>query len=55
LGPLGTEATSRPIMPAPGEYNGEIDGMIGKGKKGTRKKPASVSLCPPHTSHAART
>jgi hypothetical protein len=32
LGPLGTAATSRPIVPAPGDYDdGEIGGMIGKG------------------------
>jgi hypothetical protein len=32
LGPLGTAATSRPIVPAPGDYDdGEIGGMmIGK-------------------------
>jgi hypothetical protein len=29
LGPLGTVATNRPIMPAPGDYDdGEIGGMI---------------------------
>jgi hypothetical protein len=29
LGPLGTAATNRPIMPAPGDYDdGEIGGMI---------------------------
>jgi hypothetical protein len=32
LGPLGTAATNRPIVPAPADYNdGEIDGMIGRG------------------------
>jgi hypothetical protein len=33
LGPLGTAATNRPILPAPGDYDdGEIDRMmIGKG------------------------
>jgi hypothetical protein len=47
LGPLGTGATNRPIVPAPGDYDdGEIDGMIGRGE------PAPVPLCPPH---AART
>jgi hypothetical protein len=31
LGPLGTEATNRPTVPAPGDYdNGEIGGMIGR-------------------------
>jgi hypothetical protein len=32
LSPLGTAATNRPIVPAPGDYDdGEIDGMIGGG------------------------
>jgi hypothetical protein len=32
LGPLGTAATNRPIVPALGDYDdGEIGGMIGKG------------------------
>jgi hypothetical protein len=32
LGPLGPAATIRPIMPAPGDYDGEIGGMkIGRG------------------------
>jgi hypothetical protein len=32
LGPLGTAATNRPIVPVPGDYDdGEIGGMIGKG------------------------
>jgi hypothetical protein len=30
LGPLGTAATNRPIVPAPGDYDGEIVGMIGR-------------------------
>jgi hypothetical protein len=31
LGPLGTAATNRPIVPAPGDYeDGEIGGMIGR-------------------------
>jgi hypothetical protein len=31
LGPLGTAATDRPIVPAPGDYDdGEIGGIIGK-------------------------
>jgi hypothetical protein len=30
LGPLGTAATNRPIVPTPGDYDdGEIGGMIG--------------------------
>jgi hypothetical protein len=56
LGPLGTAATSRPIVPAPGEYDDrEIGGMIGRGNRSTRRKPAPVPLCPPQTPHAART
>jgi hypothetical protein len=57
LGPLGTAATIRPIVPAPGDYNdGQIGGMmIGRGNRSTRRKPAPVPLCPPQTSHAART
>jgi hypothetical protein len=49
LGPLGTVATYRLIMSAPGDYNdGEIGGMtIGRGNRSTRKKPAPVPLCPP--------
>jgi hypothetical protein len=35
LGPLGTAATNRPIVPAPGDHDdGEIGGMmIGRGTK----------------------
>jgi hypothetical protein len=56
LGPLGTAATNRPIMPAPGDYDdGEIGGMIGRGNRSTRRKPAPVPLCSPQTLHAART
>jgi hypothetical protein len=56
LGPLGTAATSRPIVPAPGDYDdGEIGGMNGRGNRSTRIKPAPVSLYPPQTPHAART
>jgi hypothetical protein len=56
LGPLGTAATHRPIVPAPGDYdNGEIGGMIGRGNRSTRRKPTPVPLCPPQTPHAART
>jgi hypothetical protein len=34
LGPLGTAATHRPIVPAPGDYDdGEIGGMIGRGNR----------------------
>jgi hypothetical protein len=56
LGPLGTAATNRPIVPVPGDYDdGEIGGMIGKGNRSTRRKPVPVSLCPPQSPHAART
>jgi hypothetical protein len=54
LGPLGTEATNRPIVPAPGDYDdGESGGMmIGKGNRSTRRKSAPVPLCPPQTPYA---
>jgi hypothetical protein len=56
LGPLGIAATNRPIVPAPGDYDDEeIGGLIGKGNRSTRRKLASVPLCPPQTPHAART
>jgi hypothetical protein len=57
LGPLGTAATHRPIVPTPHNYNdGEIAGMlIGRGNRSTQRKPAPVLLCPPQTPHAART
>jgi hypothetical protein len=57
LGPLGTAATNRPIVPAPGDYDddGEIGGMIGRGNRSTRRKPTPVPLCPPQIPHAART
>jgi hypothetical protein len=55
-GPLGTAATNRPIVPDPGNYDdGEIGGMIGRGNRSIRRKPAPVPLCPPQTPHAART
>jgi hypothetical protein len=45
-----------PIVPARGDYDdGEIGGMIGRGNRSTRRKPAPVPLCPPQTLHAART
>jgi hypothetical protein len=49
LGPLGTAATDWPIVHAPGDYDdGEFDGMkIDRGNRTTRRKPASVPLCPP--------
>jgi hypothetical protein len=57
LGPLGTAATNRPIVPALGDYDdGEIGGMmIGRGNRSTERKPAPVPLCPPQTPHAAQT
>jgi hypothetical protein len=56
LGPLGTAATHRPIVLAPGNYDdGEIGGIIGRGNRSTRRKPAPGPLCPPQTPHAART
>jgi hypothetical protein len=44
LGPLGTTATSRSIVPAPGDYDaGEIGVMmICRGNRSTRRKPAPV-------------
>jgi hypothetical protein len=53
MGPLGTTATNRPIVPAPGDYDdGEIGGiMIGRGNRSTRRKSAPVPLCPPQTPH----
>jgi hypothetical protein len=51
LGPLGTAATIRPIVPAPGDYD---DGEIGRGNRSTRRKPVPVPLCAPQTPRAAR-
>jgi hypothetical protein len=57
LGPLGTAAINRPIVPAPGDYDyGEIGRIIiGRVKQSTWRKPAPVPLYPPQTPHAART
>jgi hypothetical protein len=53
LGPLGTVATNRPIVPTPGDDDGEIGGiMIGRGNRSARRKPAPVPLCAPQTPHA---
>jgi hypothetical protein len=52
---LYTAATNRPIVPAPGDYDGVIGGMIGTGNLSTRRKPAPVPLSPPQTPHATRT
>jgi hypothetical protein len=55
LSPLGTAATDRPIVPAPGDYDdGEIGVMIGRGNRSTRRKPDPAPLCSPQTPHAAR-
>jgi hypothetical protein len=49
-----TAATNRPIVPALGDYDdGEIGGMIGRGNRRTRRKPAPAPLCPPQTPHVA--
>jgi hypothetical protein len=38
LGPLGTAATNRPIVPVLGDYDDrEIGGMIGKRNRSTRE------------------
>jgi hypothetical protein len=57
LVPLGTEATNRPIVPAPDDYDDEEIGgmMISRGNRSTRRKPTQLPLCPPQTPHAART
>jgi hypothetical protein len=57
LGPLGTAATNRHILPALSDYDdGEIGGvMIGRGNRSTRRKPAPVPLYPPQTLHTAWT
>jgi hypothetical protein len=49
LVPLGTSATERPIVPAPGNYDdGEFGGMkIIRGNRSTRRKSAPAPLCPP--------
>jgi hypothetical protein len=52
FGALGTTATYRPIVPAPGDYDGEIGGMISGGNRSTRRKPAPMPLCPPQTPYA---
>jgi hypothetical protein len=56
LGPLGTTATNRPIVPAPGDYDDEeTGGMISRGNRSTQRKPAPMPLCPPQNPHAALT
>jgi hypothetical protein len=46
MGSLGTAATNRPIMPAPGDYDdGEIGGMmIGRGNQRTLRKRVTIPL-----------
>jgi hypothetical protein len=54
LGPLSNAATNKPIVPAQGDYDDEeIGGMIDRGNRSTRRKPAQGPLCPPQTSPAA--
>jgi hypothetical protein len=56
LGPLGTAATNRPIVPASVDYDDvEIAGMmIGRGNRSTTRKSAPVPLSQPQTPHTAR-
>jgi hypothetical protein len=45
-----------PVVPALGDYDdGEISGMIGRGKQSTQKKPAPVPLYPSQIPHTPRT
>jgi hypothetical protein len=51
LGPLGTAATNRPIVSAPGDYDdGEIGGMIGRGTEvlGENVPQCRFVHCNPH-------
>jgi hypothetical protein len=54
LGPFGTAATNRPIVPVPFDYDdGKIGGMMtGRGNRSTRRKPAPLPLCLPQTPHS---
>jgi hypothetical protein len=46
LGPLGTAATNRPIVPASGDYDdGEIGGIIGRGNRST-SSTTNFTCCP---------
>jgi hypothetical protein len=49
MGPPGTSATNWNIVPVPSDCeDGEFGGMkIGRGNRGTRRKPAPAPLCPP--------
>jgi hypothetical protein len=54
LSPLGTAATTGPIVPDPDDDGdcGAISGMkVGRGNRSTLRKPASMPLCPPHIPH----
>jgi hypothetical protein len=57
LSSLDTQATSGPIVPAPDDDDDDDEyraasGMIVSGEnRSTRRKPASVPLCPPQISH----
>jgi hypothetical protein len=56
LSPLGTSATSWPIVPGPRMIEGDncgADGRLrnGRGNRSTTRKPASMSLCPPQIPH----
>jgi hypothetical protein len=45
LGPFGTAATNRPIVPVPGDYDdGETGGMIGRGNRITAVIRASCFI-----------
>jgi hypothetical protein len=44
LVPLAPAATNRPIVPVPRDYDGEIGGMIGRGKKYSEKTCPSAAL-----------
>jgi hypothetical protein len=57
-GGIKVHSTMRPLnglLCQPRVFNGEIGGMIGRGNRSTRRKPAPVPLCPPQTPHSART
>jgi hypothetical protein len=57
LGPLGTVATNWPIVPAPGDYDGEFGGMmIGRGNRSTLEKTfPSAALSTTNPTCCART
>jgi hypothetical protein len=54
LGPLGTAATNKPIVPVPDAYDDRVIGkmMIGRGNQSTRRKPTPVPLYPPQLPYA---